>query len=220
MLEEEKLLVTSIFPFSHNVSKKSLPGSLTLRTVWYSWLVVLGFNATLTAKVISWRSVTLSHTSTNTTFLPKATDYFSHMLLQRWEGKIRRKESVWYRINFYYTIPTFNNPVYRAFWKHCWKRKKYWLSANILGKYFPTIFSTLPQTNFNFSVTFILSSANAFNLDQSKILLFGTELKWFTLLRWLRVHRSSNFNRFIHHFFGCHWLRSCITFTALTVCGK
>ena len=55
-----------------------------------SWLVVSGFNAALTAKVIhvSWRSVThmcswLSHTSTNTTFLSKATDYFSHMLLQR-----------------------------------------------------------------------------------------------------------------------------------------
>ena len=43
-----------------------------------SWLVVLGFNATLTAKVISWWSVThmcfpgfLDHTSTNTTFFPK-----------------------------------------------------------------------------------------------------------------------------------------------------
>ena len=31
-------------------------------------------------------------TSTNATFLSKATDYFSHMLLQRWEAKIRRKE--------------------------------------------------------------------------------------------------------------------------------
>ena len=38
---------------------------------------------------VSW----LSHTSTNTTSLSKATDYFSHMLLQRWEAKIRRKES-------------------------------------------------------------------------------------------------------------------------------
>ena len=39
---------------------------------------------------ISW----LSHTSTNTTFLTKATVYFSHMLrdLQRWEAKIRHKE--------------------------------------------------------------------------------------------------------------------------------
>ena len=49
------------------------------------WLVVLGFNATLTAKVIPWRGSWLSHTSTNTTFLSKATDYFSHMLLQRYE---------------------------------------------------------------------------------------------------------------------------------------
>ena len=42
----------------------------------------------LELQVISWRSVTncvswLSHTRTNTTFLSKATDYFSHMLLQR-----------------------------------------------------------------------------------------------------------------------------------------
>ena len=32
------------------------------------------------------------------------------------------------------------------------------------------------KTNFNFSVTFILSSANAFNLDLTKILSFGKEL--------------------------------------------
>ena len=61
------------------------------------WFVVWGFNATFTAKVISWRSVThvcflAFSTSTNTTFLSKATDYFSHMPLQRWEAKTRRKE--------------------------------------------------------------------------------------------------------------------------------
>ena len=33
------------------------------------------------------------------------------------------------------------------------------------------------QTNFKFSITFILSFVNAFNLDQSKILLFGKELR-------------------------------------------
>ena len=38
------------------------------------------------------------------------------------------------------------------------------------------MFSTLYKTNFNFSITFLLSSFSAFNLDQSKILLFGTEL--------------------------------------------
>ena len=44
------------------------------------------------------------------------------------------------------------------------------------------MFSTLPQTNFNFSVTFILS-ANAFNLDQSEILSFGIGLNE-TLSQW------------------------------------
>ena len=38
------------------------------------------------------------------------------------------------------------------------------------------MFSTLPKIIFNFSVTFILLSANAFNLDQSKILSFGKVL--------------------------------------------
>ena len=33
--------------------------------------------------------------------------------------------------------------------------------------------STLPKTNLNFSVTFILLSASALNLDWSKFLLFG-----------------------------------------------
>ena len=42
---------------------------------------------------------------------------------------------------------------------------------------FPTMFSTHPKINFNFSVTFILSSANAFNLDQLKYLSFGKVLK-------------------------------------------
>ena len=37
-------------------------------------------------------------------------------------------------------------------------------------------FSSHQETNFNFSVAFILSSANAFNLDQSNILSFGKEL--------------------------------------------
>ena len=39
------------------------------------------------------------------------------------------------------------------------------------------MFSTLSKTNFNFSGKFILSSANAFSFDQSKVLSFGKELK-------------------------------------------
>ena len=38
---------------------------------------------------VSW----IFHPSTYTTFLSKATNYFSHMRLQRWEAKIRWKES-------------------------------------------------------------------------------------------------------------------------------
>ena len=38
------------------------------------------------------------------------------------------------------------------------------------------MFSILPKTNFNFSAKFDLSSANTFNLDQSKNLSFGKEL--------------------------------------------
>ena len=43
----------------------------------------------------------------------------------------------------------------------------------------PAMFSTCPNTNFNFSVTCILSSANAFNLNQSKKLSFDKELRRF-----------------------------------------
>ena len=38
------------------------------------------------------------------------------------------------------------------------------------------MFSTLPNTYFNFLVTSILSSAKSFNLDQSKNLMFGKGL--------------------------------------------
>ena len=57
----------------------------------------------------------------------------------------------------------FNNPEQEALWKHSGKRRKCWLPA---FSSFPTMFSTLSKTKFNFSVTFILSSANAFSLVQ------------------------------------------------------
>ena len=69
--------------FRHFSQIKTSANALILD--WIAWfvslLVVLGFN-TITAKVISWRSLThmcflaFSH-STNTTFLSKATNYFS-----------------------------------------------------------------------------------------------------------------------------------------------
>ena len=71
-------------------------------------------------------------------------------------------------LTLYHTIPTFNDPEKEGL-------------ENIKGKRenagyqhfspFPTITFTLAQTKFNFSVTFILSSPNAFNLDKFKKLV-------------------------------------------------
>ena len=58
-----------------------------------------------------------------------------------------------------------------------------WLQLGVRRVYFATIsrscstmFSAHPNKNICFRVAFILSSASAFNLDQSKNLLFGKEL--------------------------------------------
>ena len=67
-------------------------------------------------------------------------------------------------------ILTFNDPETEGFGKHCEQRRKPTIFP------FPTMFSTLPKTIFNFFVTFILSSTNAFNLDQSKSLFRGKQL--------------------------------------------
>ena len=62
------------------------------------------------------------------------------------------------------------------------------------------IFSTLPITNFNFTPPFILSSANPFNLDQSKILSFGKEVtRMLTNSNCFRLHKyTSNWLTFFH----------------------
>ena len=65
--EMEKLLVMSNFSFSHNVFKSCLLLMCQNEYLWSKglnaiildgWLVVWVFNATLTAEVTSWRSVT------------------------------------------------------------------------------------------------------------------------------------------------------------------
>ena len=55
----------------------SCPNMTLICNIWvgqFTWLVVLGFNTTLTAKIMPVADANvslLSHTSTNTTFLPK-----------------------------------------------------------------------------------------------------------------------------------------------------
>ena len=56
------------------------------------------------------------------------------------------------------------------------------------------MFSTLHKTNFNLSVNFILSSANIFYLDQSKILSFGKGLSFRERLT--KINEEENSGRY------------------------
>ena len=89
-------------------------------------------------------------------------------------------------LTLYHTIPTFNDPEKEGLENHG-KTRKWWLPA---FSPFPIIISTLAKTNFNFSITFILSSPNGFNLDKFKNLSLGKELT--TLDRLISVFRISS----------------------------
>ena len=70
---------------------------------------------------------------------------------------------------------TFNHLTEEAFWKHSGKRRK---CRQLAFSPFPTMFSTFSTTNFTFSITFVLSIANAFKMDWTKIFAFVTELSY------------------------------------------
>ena len=75
----------------------------------------------------------------------------------------------------YHTIPTFNH----ARKKHILKtlREKEKMLVTSIFSFFPhNVFHPF-QTNFNFSIAFILSSVNAFNLEQSINLSSGNGLR-------------------------------------------
>ena len=61
----------------------------------------------------------------------------------------------------------------RRLLKTLWEKEKM-LVTSIFS--FPTMFSTIPKTSFDILFKSFLSSANAFNLDLSKILSFGKGL--------------------------------------------
>ena len=69
-------------------------------------------------------------------------------------------------LSLYHTILTFNNPEKQAFWKL--REKEKMLVTSIF--FFSHNFFYLSQNKFKISVSFILSSVHAYNLDQSKIL--------------------------------------------------
>ena len=77
-------------------------------------------------------------------------------------------------LSLYHIISTFNNSKEEAF------ENIVWTGENAGNQHFlllPQCFLPFPIVNFNFWFTFKLSSANAFNLDRSKILLFGKEFR-------------------------------------------
>ena len=76
-------------------------------------------------------------------------------------------------LTLYLTILTFNDLEKEAYWKHCGKTRKCCLPVFYP---FPTLFSIISKTNLIFSVSFILSSSIASNLDLSKNLLCEVSL--------------------------------------------
>ena len=73
----------------------------------------------------------------------------------------------------YHSILTFKDPWKEVFLKTLWEKEKMLVTS--IFSFSHNVFYP-SKTNFNFSATFNLSSANAFNLDQSKNLSFGKEL--------------------------------------------
>ena len=69
--------------------------------------------------------------------------------------------------------PYFWRPWERSLQKTLWEKEKMLVTSIFT---FSHCFSTLHKSNFKISVTFILSSANAFDLDKPKVLSFGNEL--------------------------------------------
>ena len=67
------------------------------------------------------------------------------------------------RLILYHIIPTYNNFEKEAFWKHCRKKRKCWQPAFFP---LPTMFSTLPKTNFNFLVLQIFCTQPERQLDR------------------------------------------------------
>ena len=78
--------------------------------------------------------------------------FFSHSVFKRLILQTRKNQGLFGKefkvscLTLYHTIPIFNNLEKEAFWKQCGKRRKCWKPA---FSPFPTMFSTLPKTNFS-----------------------------------------------------------------------
>ena len=79
-------------------------------------------------------------------------------------------------VNPFPNNPWFSQPLQKKAFENIMGKEKI-LVTSISP--FPTVFSAFRKTNFRVSVTLILLSANVFNLDWLKDLLFGKELSPF-----------------------------------------
>ena len=79
------------------------------------------------------------------------------------------------KLRLYHTIPTFHDPERQSLSKTLWEKGEN--AGNLHFSFPPTMFSIVSRTKFNFSVSFILSSANAFSSVKSNIVWLGTELR-------------------------------------------
>ena len=93
------------------------------------------------------------------------------------EGAVNLGSIISAILTLYHTILTFNNHEEHSFWKRSGKGRKCWLAAfsPYPTKFSPTVFL---KSTVTFWLSFILSSANAFNLNQFKNLLLGKELRY------------------------------------------
>ena len=166
------MLVTSIFSFSHSVCKSSLfQGRENQRLIFRiksrisfilsctEWIILRSKSRTYTPiTILSSVLWLLLVTTAQFFFLPEQHSYF---------GLAQTHHLSFYVIlPLYHTIPTFHDPKRGIFWKHCWKRRKCWLTAFSPS---PTMFSTPPIKKKNPIVTFILLSADPYNSIQSRI---------------------------------------------------
>ena len=89
-------------------------------------------------------------------------------------------------VTLFRTMSNFNNADKRTLLKHYGKSRKCWQTAL-------KMFSILLDTNFLIWIIFNLSSAHAFNLGKSKMLLSGKELALYPTTKMLDL---SEFNAF------------------------
>ena len=158
-------------------------------------------------------------------FLSKATGYFSHMLLQKWEAKIRRKEKspqpgielTTTRSHKSDTLTTeppgrdsaANKDMMSKIWtdgdttiwlsrKHCGKRRNFFFSHNV----YRSCLLLIRENEYLWGNGLIMSSANAFKLDRSIFLSCDIEFKIMYVTyqqRWRIVNKHIFF---IHVGFG------------------